>query len=756
MIRNIWKNLSIPTKVSTTAGILILLAFLVISFFNYQNEKNAIEQRILVEEVPILIDNVNALVQKELNLPITLTGVTAKNPLILKWLETGETNNQSITNYFKMLKKETNARVVNLVSDKSQKFYNDYGAVKVVKVTEPRDFWYFNFKKSGKQKEFNIGITNLDSMAFFVNYRIEDEKGNFLGVTGMGLGLNQLIKSILNKQIGKRGNIFLIDKEGFIKVHRNADLIHKNKFDNADKSIKKLEYINQIANDILKNQKNTFYYSKNGEKMVVHTKFIPEFDWFLIIEVSENEILAPIFTLFVENIIWGLFITAVVITFLILAIRRLVLHPLKKFKISLLSFFDFLNRDRSDIELIETNNQDELGKMSEVINKNILNIKNNIQQDKELLTETLQIIDIISNGNLNTKLESPTNNPELNSLKLEINEMLVVLQEKVGLDINRIVEVMQSYQDMNFEEKIILPKGTIENKVNEMGQSIYDQQQKISLQNQEIIRQKNEVEDFNKQLQSSVQAAFTIQQAIFPYEKKLDKLLKNYFIFSRPRDVVSGDFYWLNEINGKTLLIVGDCTGHGIPGAFMTLIGCTLLDKIVRVWDIIEPNLILERLHEEIKTVLRQEETGSYSGMDVSVLLLEKMPNNTTPNQQTKVIFSGAKNGFCFVSKENPNVVEEIKGSRRGIGGVQNLNIPFETHEFMLPKDSWIYAGSDGYADQCNPERKKFGHTNLKNMILQASRLSAQDQYNAFTKNLNQYQNTALQRDDILWIGVKL
>jgi serine phosphatase RsbU (regulator of sigma subunit) len=389
--------------------------------------------------------------------------------------------------------------------------------------------------------------------------------------------------------------------------------------------------------------------------------------------------------------------------------------------------------------------------MSEVINKNIVNIKNNIQQDNILLQETLKIIDTISNGNLKTKLESQSNNPELNSLKLEINEMLGILQEKVGLDINRIVEVMQAYQAMNFEEKIVSPKGTIENKVNEMGQSIYTQQQKIFAQNQEILRQKNEVEDFNKQLQSSVQAALTIQQAVFPYQTKLAKLLKNYFIFSRPRDVVSGDFYWLNEINGKTLLIVGDCTGHGIPGAFMTLIGCTLLDKIVRVWDITEPNLILARLHEEIRTVLRQEETNNYNGMDVAVMLLEKLPQS-----QTKITFSGAKNGFYFVLKENPNVIEEIKGSRKGIGGIQNKNISFDTHELVLPKDSWIYAGTDGYADQCNPERKKFNNSNLKEMILQASRFEAKEQETFFSNNLNQFQKNALQRDDILWIGVKV
>ncbi len=756
MIRKTWKNLSISTKVSTTAGILILLAFLVISLFNYQNEKIAIEHQIMQEEVPILIDNINALVQKELNLPITITNITAKNPLILKWLESGEVNNQDIIAYFKMLKKDANIKVVNLISDKTKKFYNDYGAVKMVKTTEPRDLWYFNFKKSNKEKEFNIGITNLDSMVFFVNYRIENEKKEFLGVTGVGLGLNQLVKNILSKQIGKQGNVFLIDQNGFIKVHKNPELIHKNKFDNEDKNINKLPYIQQIAKEILTSKKTQFSYYKNNEKIIVHTKFIAEFNWYLVIEVSENEMLAPIFTLFIENIIWGFVVTIVIIIFLILAIRRLILQPLKRFKKALLSFFDFLNRDRTDIEIIGVNNSDELGKMSEVINKNILNIKNGIQQDQVLLQETLDIIDVISNGNLTKRLENQGNNPELNTLKLEINEMLAILQEKVGADINRIMEVMQAYQGMNFTEKIQHAKGTIESQVNEMGQSIYVQQQKIIAQNQEISQQKDEVVSFNKQIQSSIQAALTIQQAVFPYQKKLDALLKEYFIFSRPRDVVSGDFYWLNEVEGKIIFIVGDCTGHGIPGAFMTLIGCTLLDKIVRVWDIVKPDEILTRLHDEIWTVLRQGEINNYNGMDVSVLVLEKINDEKTNESQTKITFAGAKNGFCYISSENPTEIQEIKGSRRGIGGIQNLKVPFELHEIMLPKNSWIYAGSDGYADQCNPERKKFGSATLKELLLKNRAYTHIQQAQTLAQTLDQYQGNTGQRDDILWIGVKL
>ncbi|NJL14364.1 MAG: SpoIIE family protein phosphatase [Microscillaceae bacterium] len=198
------------------------------------------------------------------------------------------------------------------------------------------------------------------------------------------------------------------------------------------------------------------------------------------------------------------------------------------------------------------------------------------------------------------------------------------------------------------------------------------------------------------------------------------------------------------------VLVAADCTGHGVPGAFMTLIGNTLLDKIVRVWKITEPAQILERLHEEVQIVLRQKETQNNNGMDATVLRWKKLPND-----HFKVDFAGAKqNAYYFEANQSPLL--SLKGSRKSIGGLQNEQIHFEQVALALPAHTVFYIGSDGLVDQNDARRRRFGEKKLTE-VLEKHRLeplSAQKE--ALTKALASYQEAQPQRDDILWLGLCL
>ncbi|KOY84834.1 hypothetical protein AD998_00540 [bacterium 336/3] len=137
------------------------------------------------------------------------------------------------------------------------------------------------------------------------------------------------------------------------------------------------------------------------------------------------------------------------------------------------------------------------------------------------------------------------------------------------------------------------------------------QQQEEIMAQRDAIGQKNEaLGEQNEKIEKSINAAKTIQTSILPYKEQMDRLLGEHFVIFKPRDVVSGDFYWLNEVDNKVIVAVVDCTGHGVPGAFMSLIGNTMLEKIVLYNKITEPSIILEKLHEEVKTVLRKQATG--------------------------------------------------------------------------------------------------------------------------------------------------
>jgi serine phosphatase RsbU (regulator of sigma subunit) len=277
------------------------------------------------------------------------------------------------------------------------------------------------------------------------------------------------------------------------------------------------------------------------------------------------------------------------------------------------------------------------------------------------------------------------------------------------------------------------------------------QQQEEIMAQRDAIAQKNEaLAEQNEKIEKSINAAKTIQTAILPYKEQMDRLLGEHFVIFKPRDVVSGDFYWLNEIDNKVVIAAVDCTGHGVPGAFMSLIGNTMLEKIVLYHKITDPSIILEKLHEEVKTVLRQQETGNRDGMDLALCLLEKQADGTT-----KIFFSGAKRPLYY-TEGTENQIFTLKGSRKSVGGEQNESIHFETQSITLPSKSCIYLCSDGITDQNDAERVKLGEGKLKYTLSAVTNKSMHEQYEAIEEMLTIHQRGTLQRDDMLLIGVRL
>lgn len=266
-----------------------------------------------------------------------------------------------------------------------------------------------------------------------------------------------------------------------------------------------------------------------------------------------------------------------------------------------------------------------------------------------------------------------------------------------------------------------------------------------------IEKQRKELQIQNDKINSSIKSAHVIQQAILPYKQKMEELLGNYFVIYMPKDIVSGDFWWLNKVNDTLFLAAVDCTGHGVAGAFMTMIGNTLLDKIIRLRDIHNPAEILEILHEEVQIVLRQEDNNNHNGMDMSIICIEK-PHEAV----SRVTFAGAKQTLYYTLPEKAGEIFELKGTRKAIGGLQRASIRFENHEVELPKGSWIYTGSDGFADQNDEKRKKFSEKRIKDIIAQHQHETAETQKAVLEQELHEHMQNTEQRDDILWIGFQL
>jgi serine phosphatase RsbU (regulator of sigma subunit)/ABC-type amino acid transport substrate-binding protein len=268
----------------------------------------------------------------------------------------------------------------------------------------------------------------------------------------------------------------------------------------------------------------------------------------------------------------------------------------------------------------------------------------------------------------------------------------------------------------------------------------------------DAIEIKNQQLDYrNQQISQSMNAARTIQRAMLPYTKRMQATLKDYFVVYRPKDVVSGDFYWLNKIDDKIIVAALDCTGHGIPGAFMSMIGNTLLDKIIILQNFLDPKEILNHLHDEVRYALKQEETGNKDGMDLGLAIIEEWAND-----KLKITYCGAKRPLYCIDAHNLSQLIELKGNPKSIGGFQSEHKHFENQEVIVAKDSLIYLSTDGYTDQNNVYRKKLGEERLKEALLKNCTLSLPEQQKILEDMLDEHQVGTQQRDDILVWGIRI
>nr|MCU0393503.1 SpoIIE family protein phosphatase [Thermoflexibacter sp.] len=220
------------------------------------------------------------------------------------------------------------------------------------------------------------------------------------------------------------------------------------------------------------------------------------------------------------------------------------------------------------------------------------------------------------------------------------------------------------------------------------------------------------------------------------------------------KDIVSGDFYWLLPLEHATFLALVDCTGHGVPGAFMSLIGNNSLNEIVNQKNIYSPAQILEELNNSIRKALRQAHTDNDDGMDVALCAISK------PDQdgQIKVTFAGAKRNMIYYNQNESKELLEIKGDKKTVGGFfkENRITQFTNQEVILQKGDIIYLFTDGLTDQTNPQQEKLGSVKLKELLKENLHLSLDQQQTTILQELNLHRQDADQRDDMTLIGIKL
>jgi serine phosphatase RsbU (regulator of sigma subunit) len=325
------------------------------------------------------------------------------------------------------------------------------------------------------------------------------------------------------------------------------------------------------------------------------------------------------------------------------------------------------------------------------------------------------------------------------------NKKFFALSETVYKEKKRVDEEIEKLQLE--KEKLAAEKAKVDEKV----KKLWSQSTAIHKEKERINILKLEIEQKHTEIMDSVNYAQRIQEAILPDKKEIVWHLPDSFILFQPRNIVSGDFYWFTHKNGKSIIAAVDCTGHGVPGAFMSMIGNTLLNQIVNEKGIVEPAQILNLLNEEVNRSLKQTQQDSKSrdGMDIAICSFTQESSHSF-----KLEYAGANRPIYLIQN---GALTETKANKFPIGGLSyEVEKIFTNNVFSLGKNDCVYIASDGFADQFNEIGKKLMTKKFKEILLANHELNM-DEQGAFLLNfINNWKKNTEQTDDILVIGIKI
>jgi len=291
------------------------------------------------------------------------------------------------------------------------------------------------------------------------------------------------------------------------------------------------------------------------------------------------------------------------------------------------------------------------------------------------------------------------------------------------------------------EYKFLAEKRILEEKVSERTYEIQGQKN-------EIESQRDMIDEKNASITSSIRYASNIQNAVLPPVELMDRLLPDNFILNKPKDIVSGDFYWLAEKDNKIIFTVADCTGHGVPGAFMSILGITLLNEIVNIQGITRSDAIVTELRDSLINSLKQsrKDITTSDGFDIALCVLD--------HQQKRIQFTGGMSNLIHIHDGSLNV---IRADRNSICVIYDNSGPFTIKEIDYKEGDLFYLFSDGYQDQFGGEHdKKYFVHRFYTLLLDIHRKPMVKQKEILEKNLKEWMGDNIQTDDITVMGIRL
>ncbi len=279
-------------------------------------------------------------------------------------------------------------------------------------------------------------------------------------------------------------------------------------------------------------------------------------------------------------------------------------------------------------------------------------------------------------------------------------------------------------------------------------EAINEQKSKIEKQRDEIATKSKLLEENSRDIRDSIMYAKRIQLSLLPEKRQLKHIFPNSFVFYKPKDIVSGDFYWLHETDHKVVIAALDCTGHGVPGAFMTVLANAILNQLVLENKVNAPNVILSLMDNRIRQTLHQHhaESNSTDGLDMSVYIIDR--------QTLEVCYSGAQMNAYYTQNDQ---LKQFQADRYSIGGAQITEKYFTNKCIQLQPGSMLYLASDGFQDQFGgPQDKKFMRNCFRELLNCLQPEPTAEQLSKISTVFKEWKGTQVQTDDVMVLGIRL
>ncbi len=584
------------------------------------------------------------------------------------------------------------------------------------------------------QTEFSDFVIS-PSRSYFGVYAaapIRNAKGAFLGILMVEID-PQGIREVLNDYtgLGETGETQLFFQQGS-ELYSTATRFHpveSEPYKNIPKESQ--EFVNYLLEGKRDKRITSDY---RNELCIQYGAYLPSLRAGLIVKVESKEALAPIRSLGQILTIIAI-ITLFVVVFASFEVARFFTKPIRKLRHFTNDFASGKVEKR-----IKTNSKNELGQLAHAFN----DMADKIQQQTQELKD--------ANRTLEQKVEERTEELKKTLMNLsQAYEEIQTSEEELLQNSEELKAVNDSLEryvaDIEIKNKQLTES---ENSLTQLAQQLGQMYESLQKREKEVVEQRNTLEHKNTAILDSINYARRIQNALLPPPQQIKDIIREYGIFYRPRDIVSGDFYWVGEQRNRKVIVVGDCTGHGVPGALMSMVGVQILNEIVDKRRIVTPSHILTEMNKSVRRLLRQDETNNRDGMDIAICVL---------NYEKNIIeCAGAKNPIIYIQN---NQVFQIKGDKMPVGGEQKEDDRiFTNHIINWDTETFIYLFSDGYQDQFGgKDGRKFMISQFREFLLRIHTLPfAQQQTeleDTFKNWIVQPTHTHSQIDDVLVMGLK-